>query len=80
MIELQAGLPRSHLIPIRSKRFSLLQSVQTSAGIYPLFCSVGSGGSFSWGQLAEVWSLPLILICAEVRNDWSCTSTSLYAF
>jgi hypothetical protein len=59
---------------------SLFQSVQTSSGAYPTFCSVGTGVSFpgvKWlGSKADL-STPS---SAEVKNEWRYTFTPPLAF
>jgi len=54
---LQAGLPRKKgSIPIIGADLSIIQSVHTGSGTYPLSYSMGIRGSFLKGEMAKAWS------------------------
>jgi hypothetical protein len=57
--------------PARHKRFLLLQSVCTGSGFHPVFYSV----LFPEREVDNS-----SLSSAEVKNDWSCTSTPAECF
>ena len=58
-------------IPGRGKSF-----IYPRSRVHPASYSVGSGDCFPVGKASGVWSSPL----AEIKNEWSCMSTSPYAF
>jgi hypothetical protein len=66
-------------ISIGTRYFSLLQNVQTGSGTDPASYSISSW-VLSRGKAAEAWSSPLAPFTVEVKNEWSYTSTSPYAF
>jgi hypothetical protein len=62
-------------IPVRARDFSPLQKVNTSCGAHPSTYLVGPA-FFSGGKAAGV-EVNLSLPCSiEVKNVWSCTSTT----
>ena len=40
-------------IPAEARDLSLFQNIQTSPGAHPASYSMGTGGFFSWGKVAE---------------------------
>jgi hypothetical protein len=67
-------------IPVGVRDFSLLHNFQTGSGVYPVFHSMVPG-FFPGGKAAEARSyVPLSNAEAVVKNEWSYTSTPLYAF
>ena len=57
----------------RSRNVSLLQSIQTTSGAHPAWYSLGTGGAYY--LRFETDRSPAC--CAEVKNEWMCTSTPL---
>jgi hypothetical protein len=63
--------------PGRGKRhFSLLQNVQAGSGVGPAPCSFSAGVSFSRVKRSGRDAHPLSVSAAEVKNEWSYTSSS----
>ena len=50
--------------------FSLFQNVKTSSGALPATHTIGTGSSFSRGEVTGLWSWPPPS-SAKVKNDWS---------
>jgi hypothetical protein len=78
---LQAGLPRKYgSIPIMETDLSIIQSVHTGSGTYPLSYSMGIRGSFSKGEWPGHEADHSPPTYCKVKNEKSYTSTSLYAW
>jgi hypothetical protein len=64
-VSIVTGSTVGGLIPGRRRDLYLLHGVQTSFGAHPVFCPMGTGGSFPGGKAAGDHSPP---ISAEVKN------------
>jgi hypothetical protein len=60
---------------VETGNFSLHHRVQTGSGAHPDSYPIGTRGSFPGGKAVWSWSWPLTSISAEVKNEWSYTST-----
>ena len=60
----------------RGERFVSVWSIQTSSGVLPVSCSVGTMGSCSRRKTPRAWSRSLTPSSAEVKNECSSTSNS----
>ena len=50
-----------------------LNKSETSHSLTRIFCSMGTGDSFSVVKAAGRWCYALTSVCAEVKNEWSCS-------
>jgi len=67
-------------VAAKTRDFSLLQNAKTVSGAHTASCSMGTGGSFSGVKRRERDVNQAPPSSAQLKNEWSYTSTPLCAF